>query len=124
MADFFKSEPMYITLSIITILGFVFTVNVYIKIKSINYSIKKLKKLEYYKNEYEKFMKMTNYKNVPTDLYQRVERTNRLLYFNIGFIKSIKIKRQFKSVDPNDKQYVGLKAFFNDIIITLERDIA
>jgi hypothetical protein len=121
IADFFKSDPLYVVLSILTIIGFFLTLNVYVKIKSINYSIKKL---EYYKSQYEIFRKMIKGENTPTDLYKRVKRNNNLLYHNLGFWKSVHIKNMFKSVDISDKNYDGLKAFLNEIIITLEKDVA
>jgi cell shape-determining protein MreC len=124
-ADFFKSAPMYIFINIITIIGFLVTIKVFFKIKSINHSIKKLKKLECYQHEYEEFRDMLRKKNIPSDLYQRVERKNRLLYYNLGFLKSKKIKKQFKAIDKDDaKNYDGLKAFLNEVIIILEKDVA
>jgi hypothetical protein len=123
-ANFFKSDPMYVFTSLFTIIGFVLTIIVYIRIKSINYSVKKLKRLEYYKQVYEELVKILRGKNIPTDIYQRVERNNKLLYHSIGYLKRWKIRKQFDAVDTNDENYDGLKAFLNEIIITLEKGIA
>jgi hypothetical protein len=123
LAVFFKSDPSYVILSIITVISFIITIFVYIKLRSFNFAIKKERKIEGYKQQYMELKRILNQKSIPSDIFTRFENLNTQLFWNIGFLKRNKIKKQFHSLKKDDTEFTGLKSFVNDIIITLERDI-
>ena len=120
--NFFKSDPMHVFLSIITIGSFLITLFVYKRIRAINSTLKKEKIIEWYRSIYGDFKKRLKKKNIPSDIYNRFKNLNKQLYNNIGYCQKRKIEKRFKTINKNDTEYTGLEAFANEVIIILERD--
>jgi hypothetical protein len=124
-ADFFKSDPMIVMIGIITIIGFIITILVFIKIKSFNSTYKNERRIKIYQERYKEFRKSLDHpRNISIDIYTRIGNLNRELYNNIGFCQKRKFEKRFSLInETSDTGYTGLKSFIDDIIITLDKDI-
>jgi hypothetical protein len=121
--EFFKSDPMIVIMSLITIIGFVITIYLLIKIMLLNSTYKKRRKINNYLEKYEGFKKRLIQKNIPEDIYKQVENTNIQLYSNIGFCLKLKISNQFKTVKNDDSEHSSLKSFIDDTKINLDKEL-
>lgn len=123
-ADFFRGDPMYVMMSIITIIGFGLTVYVYLKIRKVNNDLKKGKRVSNYLAEYSEILKIVNGKgqNKPSDLYDRTTRINTQLLCHFGFYRKHQVKKLFEVVDKDDTSYQMLRNFLQDVIILFERN--
>lgn len=122
-SSFFKSDPMYVILSVTSLISFIITIVVYLKIRNVNKKLKQGKRINFFLNEYEIILKILTSKqcNIPSDLYARVKKINDMLFCHINFIEQIKIKKMFSTVTKEDNKQLAI--FINDVKIQFEKDI-
>jgi hypothetical protein len=109
----------------LTLIGFIFTCNVYWRIKHINKTIKKAKVIEALRNEYEIIRKIIDeQEDKPSGLYlyEKAGSFNSQLHHYIKARKANSLRKRFNKLDKNDATYGALKIILNDIIAELEKD--